>query len=272
MTTELDICNRALQQVGTRNTVTALDEGSPEADNFNLLYASVRDQLLSMAFWNFARQTIVLELHKQVNGNPFSDGFSDGFGIGEPSTGWNPLWPAPPWIYEYFYPEDAIQVRYIVPQFLANVSPPIFASQEGWPLPNFQNPAKFVIATDKNTDTDRFNCILTNAPSALAVYTVRNETIDTWSESFKQALITAIAGFLAVALTGDKKLAMMLINQANSIIIQARVSDGNEGMTIQEIVPDWIAIRDAGGGYSWDGVFAPTPAYIAPYNPLFTIS
>ena len=60
---------------------------------------------------------------------------------------------------------------------------------------------------------------------------------------FIQAWTAALAGRLAIPLTGDKKLANMKIDEANGYIQIARVGDGNEGLTINNITPDWIRIR-----------------------------
>jgi hypothetical protein len=51
-----------------------------------------------------------------------------------------------------------------------------------------------------------------------------------------------------MALTGDKQVANLKINEANQSITEARKADGNEGLTINDITPDWIRIR--GIGYS----------------------
>jgi hypothetical protein len=54
---ETSICNRALNAIGTRSTIASLGEESNEARQCNILYASTRDSLLTMAAWNFARKS-----------------------------------------------------------------------------------------------------------------------------------------------------------------------------------------------------------------------
>lgn len=59
-TTDVDICNRALSRLGTRATISALDENSTEARTVSIWYAATRDTLLRAHDWNFARRRVVL--------------------------------------------------------------------------------------------------------------------------------------------------------------------------------------------------------------------
>lgn len=59
-TTDVDICNRALSRLGTRATISALDENSTEARTAFIWYAATRDTLLRAHDWNFARRRVVL--------------------------------------------------------------------------------------------------------------------------------------------------------------------------------------------------------------------
>lgn len=55
-----DICNAALSHCGTRSKISALDEGSPEANACLTHFDLVRDATLRAFDWNFARLTIAL--------------------------------------------------------------------------------------------------------------------------------------------------------------------------------------------------------------------
>ena len=59
-TTDVDICNRALSRLGTRATISALDENSTEARTASIWYAATRDVLLRSHDWNFARRRVIL--------------------------------------------------------------------------------------------------------------------------------------------------------------------------------------------------------------------
>lgn len=110
MTTVTDICNRALQVMGTRTTVTDLElanNSSNEAIQFNLTYENLRDDLLRMAPWNCAYKTANLVYITSVPGTPENT---------SPATPlWQPGQPAPPWAYEYQYPVDCLRAQLIIP-------------------------------------------------------------------------------------------------------------------------------------------------------------
>src|SRR5258708_25919710 len=98
MASEVTICNRALQAIGTRTTIASLTEDSVEARNCNLIYADTRDEVLQMAYWNFAQKTAYLALLKSAPGTPTN--------ASSAAIQWSAAFPAPPWLYEYAYPVD----------------------------------------------------------------------------------------------------------------------------------------------------------------------
>lgn len=110
MTTVTDICNRALQVLGTRTTVTDAELAAlstNEAIQFNLIYENYRDDLLRMAPWNCGRKTANLTYITSVPGTPENSSPA--------TTLWQPGQPAPPWAYEYQYPVDCLRPVYIIP-------------------------------------------------------------------------------------------------------------------------------------------------------------
>ena len=86
MTTDADIGNMALSKLGTRSTITNLTENSTEARQIAIWYAIVRDDLLRIGDWNFARVYQALA----ASGTP----------------------PAR-WAYSYAYPSDCLKFRRI---------------------------------------------------------------------------------------------------------------------------------------------------------------
>ena len=75
---------------------------------------------------------------------------------------------------------------------------------------------------------------------------------------FVDAWINILAARLANVLTGDKGLANMLVGQSNQYIVEARKADGNEGLTINDITPDWIRQR---GVNFVDWAWSPNQSY-----------
>lgn len=254
---EVSICNMALQSIGTRSTISSLTEQSNEAENCNLLYELTRDEVLGMAFWNFARKMATLSLIKSAPGTPTN-----------PTSGtqsaWSADWPAPPWLFEYAYPANCIQVRYLNPNLTSGFvgSVPLM-SNGGAMLPLYGcPPVPFVVATDEVASSD-VNVILTNQYQALCCYTKRIADPGLYGAQFVGALKEALAAKLAMALSGNINLANSKFQMANGIILQARATDGNEGLTIQDTTPDWLQVRDI-GGYDF-----PTGLFTSPYGALY---
>lgn len=252
MASEVTICNRALQAIATRTQISSLTEESVEARNCNLIYADTRDEVLGMAFWNFTTKTNYLSVMKQAPGTP---------GGVTSASQWSTLFPPPPWLYQYAEPEDCIQSRQVIQQPInAYVGVP-FTSNGQASYPYFVGSgARFEAASDFDTGQ---HVILTNQYQAILVYTRRVTNVGLFPPQFVEALVQAMSAKLALALTGNVALASVKFQQANAIIVQARAADANEGLTIIDPVPDWLAIRDD-YGYSGSDI-----GYVAPYGPLF---
>lgn len=110
--------------------------------------------------------------------------------------------------------------------------------------------------------------ILTNCQNAIGCFTQKMIDPNDWSPQFRIALIHALAGFLALPLTGDKDLAKLKISQANALILEARAADGNEGLAIQSYTPETLRIR----GYVDPAGMAFEGNWYAPYFPLFQVN
>lgn len=90
--------------------------------------------------------------------------------------------------------------------------------------------------------------ILTNQEFALLCYIKQITDPNVMDPLFQDAWTTILSARLVMALTGDKSLANMKVQEANSMIMEARKADGNEGLTVNDITPDWI--RSRGISYS----------------------
>lgn len=145
MTTEADICNRMLQKIGTRTTVTVPElrtAATNEAIQFNLMYTEVRDTLLRKAPWNCAMKTANLRYITSQPGTPENQ---------SPATQeWKRGLPSPPWLYEYQYPIDCLEARRVIPStqlgFSGDASIASFGGvSSGWR----GQPIRFQINTDE---------------------------------------------------------------------------------------------------------------------------
>jgi hypothetical protein len=117
--------------------------------------------------------------------------------------------------------------------------------------------ATFVL-TQNSTSSDQ-RVLLTNQEFAIANY-VRDVTdVNVFDDDFSEAFVLILGARLCIALTGDKKLANLKLAEANAMITEARGTDGNEGLRVNDITPDWLRIR--GIDYVED--------YSGPYNTGF---
>ena len=246
MTSPVDIANRALSAIGTRSQIASIDEGSNESIQVKLLFEPLRDELLRMAPWNCARNFVNLSLICAAPGTPENPTAG--------TTTWQKGIPPPPWSYEYAYPSDCVRAIYVVPQFTTGFASgvPITTAVTGG-APAFWNgpPVRFHVAIDQidpvsgkpgvnGVDT---RVILTNQEQAILCYNRRVVNPDVWDDQFQQCLVAALGARLVIALTGDKGLAQLKTQEANQFIMLARQGDGNEGLTINDVTPDWIRTR-----------------------------
>ena len=97
--------------------------------------------------------------------------------------------------------------------------------------------------------------ILCNQEFAIGTYIQDITDPDIMDEQFIEAWATVLGAELCMALTGDKRLANMAIEEANRVITIARVGDGNEGFTINDVTPDWLRIRGIDFASPYSGPF-----------------
>lgn len=85
--------------------------------------------------------------------------------------------------------------------------------------------------------------VLTNQEFATMAYCRQVTDPNVMDSMFQEAWTNVLGAGICMALTGDKSLANMAIQQANKRIEEARKVDGNEGLTINDVTPDWIRAR-----------------------------
>jgi hypothetical protein len=121
--------------------------------------------------------------------------------------------------------------------------------------------ATFNVAFNNRMDQ---RVILTNQQFAILAYVKQVSDPNVMDPLFVDAWIEMLGAKLVMALTGDKALANENLKRANAQIINARNSDANEGLTVNDVTPDWIRARglinpaDFGWspniGYDWGGL------------------
>lgn len=107
--------------------------------------------------------------------------------------------------------------------------------------------------------------ILCNQEFASLAYVKQITDPNLMDPMFIEAWASILGAHLVIALTGDKGIANMAVAKTNNAIMEARKADGNEGLTINDVTPDWIRIRgiayDEGytspfGSFDWGPTFS----------------
>lgn len=146
------------------------------------------------------------------------------------------------WAYSYTYPPDCLLARFI-------------DSKNGKFPP-------FVVATEQvSGGTDKV--ILTNVESPVLWYTFDNEDISTWDPMAIEAFVDALAGSLAMPLSGKRSIAIDRFQKANATILQARGAANQEMRLDFSYTPTKIAARE------WDSLKYESSPFIQPDGPLF---
>lgn len=107
--------------------------------------------------------------------------------------------------------------------------------------------------------------ILTNQEFAISNYVKDITDENVFDDDFQEAYALILGARLCIALSGDKSLANMKIAEANAMILEARGTDANEGLRVNDITPDWLRIRgidfveDYSGpyntGFNWGAIW-----------------
>lgn len=255
----ISLANRSLLSVGARASISSLQEGSVEANAISTLFVPTFQQLARSAAWNCLKKQATLSLLAAAQGTP------------ENPLGTTLPLPPTPYLYSYALPSDCLQVRYIVPSF-PNSTPtgttPLTTASvtaSSWFPGAMAIPFSVSYATDTNNNP--ITVILCNQTQAQAVYTVDQPNPVVWDSLFQAAFVASLAAYLVPALSLDLPLMDRSIKAAEEMIRQARVRDGNEGITSVNRNADWMTARMI-GGYGYTGGSGYAPALCGDYGSM----
>ena len=241
--TPVDIANLSLDSIGARMSVTSINPPGPP-NNPNAVVVSRQyqlriDALHRAAHWNFARKQATLSLLKAAQGTPEN-----------PNGTTLPL-PPRPWQYEYLYPSDCLAARYLIPNppITGTTNPPFLAGGTVQ-TPVWYPPIgyKFAVAVDTDSHGQQIKVILTDLEWSQLVYTARISNPDLWDPHFTTAAVASLGAWLVNPLARNAQVLKEQVDIASSVITQARITDGNEGVTSIDHTPDWMAVR------GWSGI------------------
>jgi hypothetical protein len=94
--------------------------------------------------------------------------------------------------------------------------------------------------------------LLCNQEQAILQYNTQIIDPNVMDPLFQDAWIAILAARLSFQLNGDRARANELVGTANGLIIEARKADGNENLTVNDVVPDFIRTRGNFGGPTWE--------------------
>jgi hypothetical protein len=239
MVSAVDVANMALDTIGARYSITSLDPPQPPP-NANLVarhYQPKIDALHRSAHWSFARRQAKLSLLMAAIGTPEN-----------PNGTTLPL-PPPPWQYAYAYPSDCLAARFLVadnpPQ--GQDLPVLAAGAYATPLWPWNPGWTFIVGNALDANGNQIRIILTDLEFAQLVYTVRVTDPDVWDPQFLLASTAYLGAWLVNPTSGDGDMLRNMIGIVKEVVGDARVADGNEAMTSNDYVPDWMQVRGIAG-------------------------
>lgn len=167
-----DIVNDALVRLGSHKRVGSIYDGTDMARAALDIYGQTRDDMLRSFPWGFAERNLTLTLQKTAPVGGYT-----------PPTYWSSTYPILPWVYQYSYPGDCLQIRAL------RCSAPI--------IPVFDPaPVNFRVAND-NSYSPSQKVILCNLQNAILVYTGQVTDPSVWEPKFTEGLIAGLARRLA---------------------------------------------------------------------------
>lgn len=270
-----DVANEALDAIGYPEVLGDLEDGSDHAQIMLRTYRQCLMQLLRAANWQFARKQAPLQMLADASGNT-------------PNVGTLVL---QGYQYEYALPTDSMKIRFIpsnpyntaLPVPAGNISIPTNVPLVGGAntLPYQlmrQRPARFLVATDYNyppppgqitwevqgVSPQSRTVIVTDVNQAQAVYTALILYPSVWDPLFRAGFVAYMACQAAIPLWSRKSqlaLGMQMRDHQLAIVkekvTEARLVDGNETFSSNELRVDWIDTRRDSGlwaGPAWNGM------------------
>src|SRR5688572_22179934 len=221
---EIQIYNRALNAIGSRDDVNSVTEESREAEVCRLWFGTARDIVLRAAPWSVGRSHARLALLAQR----------------DDTLVWAGTDPTPGFAFAYAAPSDMLIPRYLT-------------SYE-----------RFTLGVYNDGSVDQL-ALMANSESPILSYTKQQTTIGLWDVQLEQAVTFALAAYICMPLTGKPARAKLLADQANNILLDARIADANSEQNTLETIPDWIAARGYAGSY-------PSARYFYPNGPMVAYS
>lgn len=251
----------ALGQIVNNVAITGINPPTPPNSTAAIaasrLYATQIDATFRAVHWNCARFQAAATLLAARQGTPENPSGA----LAQPPQ---------PWLYMYAYPPDCLLVRFVFPLLNSpNASPPIMTNVGVNFLPVINTSLPFVPASALDANGNRIRVILTNCPQAQLVYTGRLDDPNLWDPGLINAAVGVLAAWFVNPVARNAELLKERVALASSLIEAARLSDGNEGITTTDHIPDWMQVRNAGSGWNYgNGCNVPGGGFMAGWDSI----
>jgi hypothetical protein len=107
--------------------------------------------------------------------------------------------------------------------------------------------------------------IFSNTEDMILFYTKQQDNVALWDANLFMAMTFALAAYATMPLNGKPQRASNAAQQANNLIIEARVLNANSEDNQIDTMPSWISAR----GYAGSAVDS---RYFYPYGPMINIA
>lgn len=200
MSSQTDLLNDALGLAGVSPRISAIDDGTTNANHCLTFFPSLRDGLMRSHHWNFLVTRVQLALDVAVPVSTFA--------------------------YAYTLPSDCLKVIE-------------YAGAGTFSWVNLTYPAMTGVRNVTQYKIEGRK-LLSNDSQAFIVYLRRETNPDLWDAMFYQAVVTFLAAKLAMAIPKDATRGNALSQQAEHLLLAAMAIDGQEGSSEPFIVDDLI--------------------------------
>jgi hypothetical protein len=205
MADQTDFLNDALGQIGATR-ITAIDDGSLNADYCGMFWPPMRRSLIRSHHWNFATDQAQLALN---TGAPLFE-----------------------FAFSYALPTDLLKVTTFNGEGVYSLVAPSF---DGVNLQLYPYSGRYKIL-GRN--------LLSNDTPVFIEYLKDVENPDLWDMMFYQAAAAMLASKLALAIAKNAAMSRELMQQATVILMPlAMAVDGQEGTELPYIVNDLLRVR-----------------------------
>lgn len=195
--------NQALEKIGVTNQISLPTESSTEAQTCALWYSTVRQGVLTSAYWEEAKKTRRLSTLAEKDQSVQWD-------LGDPEAGW---------LYAYALPNDYLRARKLTTGGI------------------------FEIGTYTDASNTSKNCLNTNEPNPVLIYTMDIDDIARWGAGLYSAILYALAAAICFPLTRKGNTARNLAQEAELRIATVRAQYENSNNQETETVAPWLAAR-----------------------------